>query len=200
MSLQLQHICLLVLPLHVESCYDAATATYMPAGLVLLSQTPLLFNNAYWMSAAARWCGHSISMPADLLSLNIACLLALCFPICYTCWYGVSLSAMSAGMVYHYQSCLLVWCFFIGHTFWFCTSLSAMPVDVVPHYRSCLLVWCLTIISKKAKIRNRYNKAPHLTQDTNGKVTTSPLDITNESQEASPFPAGDHKASSNRHA
>ena len=31
-------------------------------------------------------------------------------------------------------------------------------------------------------------------QDTNGKVKTSQLDITNESQEGSPFPAGDHKA------
>ena len=50
------------------------------------------------------------------------------------------------------------------------------------------------------KIRNRYNQAPHLTQDTNGKVTTSQLDITNESQEVSPFPAGDHKASINRRA
>ena len=33
------------------------------------------------------------------------------------------------------------------------------------------------------------NRAPHLTKDTNGKVTTSQLDITNESQEVSPFPA-----------
>ena len=46
-------------------------------------------------------------------------------------------------------------------------------------------------------IRNRYNQAPHLTQDTNEKVTTSQLDITNESQEVSPFQAGDHKASIN---
>ena len=37
-------------------------------------------------------------------------------------------------------------------------------------------------------------------KDTNGKVTTSQLDITNESQEVSPFPAGDHKASANRRA
>ena len=37
-------------------------------------------------------------------------------------------------------------------------------------------------------------------QDTNGKVTTSQLDITNKSQEVSPFPAGDHKASANRRA
>ena len=28
-------------------------------------------------------------------------------------------------------------------------------------------------VSKGAKIRNRYNKVPHLTQDTNGKVTNS---------------------------
>ena len=84
-------------------------------------------------------------MPADLLSLNIACLLAVCFSICYTCWYGVSLSALPAGMVSLYQLCLLAWCFIIGHDFWFGTSLSAMPVDVVPHYRPYLLRWCLIV-------------------------------------------------------
>ena len=50
-----------------------------------------------------------------------------------------------------------------------------------------------TKVRKRAKIRNRYNQAPHLTQDNNGKRTTSPIDMTNESQEISPFPAGDHK-------
>ena len=44
--------------------------------------------------------------------------------------------------------------------------------------------------SKAAKIRNRYNQVPQLTQDINGKVTNSQLYTTNESQEASPFPAG----------
>ena len=53
-------------------------------------------------------------------------------------------------------------------------------------------------VRKRAKIRNRNNQAPQLTHDTNGKVTTSQLDIKNESQEVSPFPAGDHKASTNR--
>ena len=53
-------------------------------------------------------------------------------------------------------------------------------------------------VSKGAKIRNQYNQVPHLTQDTNGKVTYSQLDTTNESQEVSPFPAGDHKAHINR--
>ena len=53
-------------------------------------------------------------------------------------------------------------------------------------------------VSKGAKIRNRYNQVPHLTQDTNGKVINSQSDITNESQEVSPFPTGDHKAHINR--
>ena len=56
-----------------------------------------------------------------------------------------------------------------------------------------------SIVSKGAKIRNRYNQVSHLTQDTNGKVTHLQLDTTNESQEVSPFPAGDHKAHINRH-
>ena len=33
-----------------------------------------------------------------------------------------------------------------------------------------------TKVSKGANIRNRYNQVPHLTQDTNGKVTNSQLD------------------------
>ena len=55
-------------------------------------------------------------------------------------------------------------------------------------------------VRKRAKIRNRYNQVSHLTQDTNGRVTNSHLDITNESQEVSPFLAGDHKALVNRRA
>ena len=54
--------------------------------------------------------------------------------------------------------------------------------------------------SKGAKIRNGYNQVPHLTKDTNGKVTNSQLDTTNENQEVSPFPVGDHKAQINRRA
>ena len=61
----------------------------------------------------------------------------------------------------------------------------------------CLLLFR---ISKGAKIRNRYNQVPHLTQDTNEKVTNSQLDTTNQSQEVSLFPAGDHKSHINRRA
>ena len=62
------------------------------------------------------------------------------------------------------------------------------------------LVFYMIQVRKRAKIRNRYNQAPHLTQDTNGKVATSQLDITDESQEVSSFSTGDHKASTNRPA
>ena len=58
----------------------------------------------------------------------------------------------------------------------------------------------ITKVSKGAKIRNRYNQVAHLTQDTNGKVTNSQLDTTNESQKVSPFPAGDHEAHINSSA
>ena len=61
------------------------------------------------------------------------------------------------------------------------------------------MLWKVSIKeSKGAKNRNRYNQVPHLTQDTNGKVTHSQIDTTNESQEFNPFPAGDHKAHINR--
>ena len=36
-------------------------------------------------------------------------------------------------------------------------------------------------VRKRAKIRNRYNQIPHLTQDTNGKVANSQSDITKDS-------------------
>ena len=62
-----------------------------------------------------------------------------------------------------------------------------------------LVNWIIKV-SKGAKIRNWYNQVPYLTQDTNGKVTNSQLDTTNESQEVSPFPAGDHKAHIKRRA
>ena len=64
----------------------------------------------------------------------------------------------------------------------------AMPL-VIRAFR-----YWLRKVSKGAKIRNRYNPVPHLTQDTSGKVTNSQLDTTNESQEINPFSAGDHKA------
>ena len=42
------------------------------------------------------------------------------------------------------------------------------------------------------------NQVPHLTQDTTWESDKTHLNITNKSQEVSPFPAGDHKAAMNR--
>ena len=54
-------------------------------------------------------------------------------------------------------------------------------------------------LSKKAKIRNRHNQVPHLSQDTTPErdKNTRKHHI-QESQEVIPFPAGDHKAAMNR--
>ena len=48
------------------------------------------------------------------------------------------------------------------------------------------------------KISNRYNQVPHLTQNTTWESDKTQLNISNESQEVSPFPAGDHNAAMNR--
>ena len=52
-------------------------------------------------------------------------------------------------------------------------------------------------VRKAAKIRNQYNQVPHLTHDTTWKSDKN-TNITNKSQEVSPFPAGVHKEAMNR--
>ena len=69
---------------------------------------------------------------------------------------------------------------------------------MISSQHGCLHTNEIIKVSKSAKIRNRYNQVPHLTQDTNGNVTNSQLDSTYESREVSPFPARDHKADINR--
>ena len=53
-------------------------------------------------------------------------------------------------------------------------------------------------VRKEAKIRKRYNQVPHSTQDTTWESNKNTINITNNSQEVSPFRAGDHKAAMNR--
>ena len=53
-------------------------------------------------------------------------------------------------------------------------------------------------VKKVATISNRYNQVPRLTQDTTWESDKTQLNITDESQEVSPFPAGDHKAAMDR--
>ena len=70
--------------------------------------------------------------------------------------------------------------------------------DILGKMRYLLYNCSLFKVSKGAKIGNRYNQVPHLTQDTNGKVTNTQLYTINEIQEVSSFPVGDHKAQINR--
>ena len=51
---------------------------------------------------------------------------------------------------------------------------------------------------KVVKIRNRYNQVPHLTKKTTWESDKTHLNITNESQEVSPNPVGDHEAAMDR--
>ena len=77
-----------------------------------------------------------------------------------------------------------------NHTF-SCASLNKQLNQFFVHI---LLLVTDYKVSKGAEISNRYNQVPHQNQDTNGKVSNSQLITTNESQEVSPFLAGDHKA------
>ena len=45
-------------------------------------------------------------------------------------------------------------------------------------------------VKKTARIRNRYNQVPHLSQDTKWESNIITINITNKGQEVSPFPQG----------
>ena len=92
---------------NIYVCWPSVTVTNTAA-----DQTCLLVECCYKMDAC--W---TVDTQSACMSLNIACLLVLCFSICCTCWYGVSLSDVPAGMVSHYQPCPLVQCLTIGHVF-----------------------------------------------------------------------------------
>ena len=77
--------------------------------------------------------------------------------------------------------------------------LALHPMESIS-LNSFVLLEHLAMLPTSIKTRNRYNQVPHLTQDTNGKVTTAQSDIINESQKVSPNPAGDHKALISRRA
>ena len=72
-------------------------------------------------------------------------------------------------------------------------SIYSLFIDIHNSFMDIIHLWISKVI-KGAKIKNQYTQVPHLTQDTNGKVTDSQLDTTNESHEGSPFIAGEHKA------
>ena len=62
----------------------------------------------------------------------------------------------------------------------------------------CIEIYLPIRLKRTAKIRKRCNQVPHLNQDTTWESYKNIINITNKSQEVSPFPAGDHKAVMNR--
>ena len=54
-----------------------------------------------------------------------------------------------------------------------CNLCTDNVIEDEMHFLLCCVFYSDVRISKGAKIRNRYNQVPHLTQDTNGKVTNS---------------------------
>ena len=60
------------------------------------------------------------------------------------------------------------------------------------------LLRVLVKVRKTARMRNRYNQVPHLSQDTKWESNKITINITNKSQEVSTFPSGDDKAAMNR--
>ena len=63
----------------------------------------------------------------------------------------------------------------------------------------CIFLGALRVkVRKAAKVRNRYNQVPHLTQDTVWESDKTQLNMTNKSKEVSPFSVGDYKAAMNR--
>ena len=79
-------------------------------------------------------------------------------------------------------------------------SVHKILVLVLPEALEAEILARITIkVRKKAKIRNRYNRETHLSKDTTWESDKNTRKHhTQESQEVSTFPAGDHKAATNR--
>ena len=147
-----------------DYCY-VVNARYMPPGPVRLHcyvAAAATNNYVFWPSVTStnttavqtclivEWYERWV-LAGQLLFNQYACrsftTQSVCLPIFYhsflhACWCCVSLFAIPACMVSHYQPCLLVLSLTIGHAFWCDPSLSTMPIGVVPHYMPCLLVSC----------------------------------------------------------
>ena len=94
----------------------------------------------------------------------------------------------------------------------------ARLINSIKHEHSCKILYvnscnvsyvkvaiysqCHYKVRMSAKIRNRYNQAPHLTQDTNGKWESDNFTIRHHKREprGQPFPSRSPQGIDNRHA
>ena len=96
---------------NIYACWPCVTATN-----TAVVQTCLLVECCCKMDACWTVATQSSCLP-------IFCISILLFSICHTCWYGVSLSAMPAGVVTHYRTRLLMRCLTISRACWCGASL-----------------------------------------------------------------------------
>ena len=91
--------------------------------------------------------------------------------ICTEKRINTSLKDLSIALNYHGRHGLL-------------SFLRSLPISVIRNLELEAMIELTSYIkikiSKGAKIGNQYNQVPHLTEDTNGKVTNSQLDTTND--------------------
>ena len=85
------------------------------------------------------------------------------------------------------------WTSYIHVTGLFLTRNETVLYRIRPPHRASYIK-----VRKIARIRNRYGQVPHLSQDNKLESNKITIDITNKSQDVSPFPSGDHKAAMNR--
>ena len=124
--------------------------------------------------------------------------------LCFICLPGVSWWLSGSSSRCHGVVCgLWLWYFLIILTYYFCHDEAQIILALKDICSCCLLgstrIQIIIKVERKAKIRNRYNQVQQLTRNNiweSGKNTSK--HNTQESQEVSPFPAGDHKAARNR--
>ena len=86
------------------------------------------------------------------------------------------------GFKTRHADCRMIKFISFGSNFFHSAKVLATTIYELGKALFIVHIWHDLKVKKRAKIRNGYNQAPHLTQDTIEKVTTSHLDITNESQ------------------
>ena len=103
----------------------------------------------------------------------------------YTVWTVIAL------MLTGYLAIWAIWADSIWHVDHWTFIVNVRILLRVKPNQQMTLPHCLEKfkVGKRAKIRNRYNQAPHLTQDTNGKVTTSQFKHLKREPRGQPFPS-----------
>ena len=103
---------------NIYACWPSVTVTNTAAVQACLLVECCCKMDACWTVATQSACRLTFCH-----SILVLYLLIWCHNSSRACWYGISLSAVPAGVVLRYRSCLLVWCLTISHACWCGASL-----------------------------------------------------------------------------